>query len=619
MKDSSSVALDGRSCTVLKNTSILEFLHILTKFPYSLFFFLESSPMFADPNHRDGSPTVGAQKTGGSSSSWLATHCLTTTTTKSTDERIRIGSPLAVVFNVDDRIMTSLRNKAVYLVTTLGGLFWGRSFWRTRHLVLTSTTRSRHRDDDDHHQSYNHHRHRRRRIAVFYHLYVSDNARPDAIRRAHGILLEQMKQLGQSDLLSSTQRNDNNQTTTTTMMHSPRFSPRLYFNLVGGHLDNETTEQRRPVRLSPRTVLDVCHDHTSAECRLLRHYHRERPQRHEEVTLRALHRYCRRPDHVNDVVLYFHSKGSYRNRPYQIPWRRNMLHAITSQECFDALTTTTTTTAVCNVCGLVVFHLLSSVAGNFFVATCEYVRRLVDPVEDFPRQTATAVSRRRAVGLTPAARILRSSSSCAVLGLGRYANENWIGSHVAAWRPCDWSAPHTLFQHTSSTSPTADYWMRTSWEHALRGYNTTTTDRVAPAPRLSAARLGRDWNWWNLLDAEAWNAVLADPVARRRETFLLPGVLLRGLTAYGTLPPRSSWLWRWYPDGPYWRDLLLSSSSSSAEANDTATALRLLEDVVRNASHAQLHHDNGTLARHEEKLWQAEEELVRNAARRCFV
>lgn len=179
----------------------------------------------------------------------------------------------------------------------------------------------------------------------------------------------------------------------------------------------------------------------------------------EQITLQKLYEYC--TVNPQDRVLYMHTKGSYTRCRKNHLLRNFLMKGIFSPECYDMPTNGT-----CDVCtshfSTFPFH---SVAGNMFVAECDYVRKLIPP-DDF--STAKAAVMEKVWNVTDRLKDeelkadkygkalfrtiyhLKSRERKQMrkgrrdwqihrepwVGVGRYSMEHWIHSHPSV-RPCD--------------------------------------------------------------------------------------------------------------------------------------------------------------------------------------
>jgi hypothetical protein len=122
----------------------------------------------------------------------------------------------------------------------------------------------------------------------------------------------------------------------------------------------------------------------------------------------------------------------------------------------------------------------------------------------------------------------------ASLGLGRFANEVWIGSHPDV-TPCDVS-PATSF---------AVY------------KNANAVVVVVPEPQFGMLPKRTFQDIVDCVDIgsfERKQRVVQNETLRKRDLFLLPGLLFKWAFHYQSLPLNSSWVFDQYPDGPFWRE-----------------------------------------------------------------
>ena len=136
----------------------------------------------------------------------------------------------------------------------------------------------------------------------------------------------------------------------------------------------------------------------------------------EKDTLHSLWEYCTiKPA---SKVVYLHSKGSFHANPENELFRRFLTYGALSEECLSL-------PAACNVCASRASPVPHPhVPGNMFLARCEYIRKLIDPLLfEAKMRTVTTMPK-------------RLHSACH--GLGRYAAEHWVLSHPSAM-PCDLS------------------------------------------------------------------------------------------------------------------------------------------------------------------------------------
>lgn len=244
----------------------------------------------------------------------------------------------------------------------------------------------------------------------------------------------------------------------------------------------------------------------------------------ETVTLSELHRYC--SQHSSRSVVYLHNKGSlHPNTKGQDRWRQTMTAAATSELCLE----TAFDQHSCSSCGMLFQPLPTNhFPGNMWSAKCEYVNELLSPqeyharrpvIEEWIRNQTVAGVWSKYSGLFPL--------EAHYTGRDRYEAEHWIGSHPDI-RPCD-----------VSQSASLDYWLESD-----RDYQEFL---VSPAPRHN---LTAEWKWHQYASHPE---ILTNSTQRKRDFFLLRGILYRYFALYRVLPKENSWIWNWFPDGDYWR------------------------------------------------------------------
>lgn len=257
---------------------------------------------------------------------------------------------------------------------------------------------------------------------------------------------------------------------------------------------------------------------------------------YEYLTLEALHEFCH--SNPDEMALYLHSKGSFHSSdldenyhgPNQKVWRQQMLRAISSQECRNAIGN-----GQCDACGLLFMTPWAPLfPGNFFAASCDYINKLVKP----NLELGTIFSDIQEEGSVLGLQFTLYDPEPWNTGADRFAFEQWIGTHPSL-RPCDMAElPHLL-----------------DVTHGI--YNGVYEQKFSTAPHFP---LDSDWytrpdTLSDLLTPESTNQ-------RRKEYFLLPGLLLKYYTLYRKYPDSESWVWKWYPDGAFWRNAALSSARS---------------------------------------------------------
>ena len=114
-------------------------------------------------------------------------------------------------------------------------------------------------------------------------------------------------------------------------------------------------------------------------------------------------------------------------------------------------------------------------------------------------------------------------------GLDRYADEHWVGSHPAVV-PCD-LAGEVDFQ-----------------EQKLSNFS------MAPQGAVDAR--------WLDSRPENTRSILGEEKKRIQEYHFLGGRLFLWLGLYDQVPPESSWVWNWFPDGARWRHTIAGSNQT---------------------------------------------------------
>jgi hypothetical protein len=195
-----------------------------------------------------------------------------------------------------------------------------------------------------------------------------------------------------------------------------------------------------------------------------------------------------------------------------------MTMAITDPQCIEP------PDPKCDMCGLN-FYVLPWLhfSGNFFMARCTYINRLL-PMEEFGDKMSEL-----AVQTTEYEQqgrflfhIFRNKDT--YMGLDRYASEAWAGSHPSLVA-CD-----------LSTERKVDFWKR--FQHDARA-----SWNFSLFPRPDDQR-GRFLHVRRTLRNKA--------TYRMREYYLLAGNVFKWIHLYGQVPPKTSWVWKHFPDGDDW-------------------------------------------------------------------
>lgn len=270
-------------------------------------------------------------------------------------------------------------------------------------------------------------------------------------------------------------------------------------------------------------------------------------QGYEIDTLSRLYEYCQA--NTNGKAIYIHNKGSFHPSLTNMRWRRAMLDAVTDRSCVSA-------DNACNVCGLQfaapprMFSLLFP--GNFFVASCSYVNQLYHPKPFYDEMVKLHERMRLWIRQGRLNCYLKARKPWNI-GSGRYTPEHWIASHPNV-SPCD------LSTHV-------DYWYWRKHNHSRDEFQWS----MFPRPGLN-----------NTLEFDGQGVLMQNnPDLRLREYFLLPGLFFRWLHLYNATPPDDSWIWKWFPDGAFWKaafqqygyDALNIVTAPDYDRNGTVTTL----------------------------------------------
>jgi hypothetical protein len=249
-------------------------------------------------------------------------------------------------------------------------------------------------------------------------------------------------------------------------------------------------------------------------------YHQEGS---ELITLHSLWEFCH--DHPAQTVVYMHSKGSYRYIPENEQLREFLSVGVLSDACAENVIQSNS--RGCNVCSSRFSPLPHPhIPGNMWVAKCQYVQKLINPLRISERMEEIAAKlgyqqlsqskhdhrRRRWYQLQQeASEQGRDEESC--IGIGRFVAEHWILSHPSN-RPCD------LYSDPSFTWSYDNVPTRST-------FNETTHMDLMYGPRFNLSTYIKK----NACVGKGWTAEL-----RLKEYILL----------YNQLPNEYWWGWKLY-------------------------------------------------------------------------
>jgi len=392
-------------------------------------------------------------------------------------------------------------------------------------------------------------------LSIFYNVYLHSSQ----MHRVLDIVAEQLDQVKESSTCSS--------------IGGPDGSCVLYYNTIGRNL----------VFVRKYAVWRIQRFCTvrGLRCVHMNHY----DNAFEEVTLQSLYDYCHQvedapgPDsaggdgrnaytYADAKVVYLHNKGSYNPAGVEQNgyWRRYLTHAALRDECvnppplIEGNGTAASSVGTCNVCGLDFWPIWSPFfPGNMWTARCSYVAKLLPPVgleRRFQQLYDKVREYQEAKKFNEGYLGLDSNMWPPIadrFGLERYSSEHWIGSHPALM-PCDMSnmrADHNLWaEHGDERSIEKDM----QWSVAPRYPLYWAPEDVAD----NDDNRDKDSNYWHVLVHPPFRETklqfLKLKENRLRDCYLLPGLLHKWIFLYSEVPSvTSSWIWKWFPDGEYWK------------------------------------------------------------------
>ena len=345
-------------------------------------------------------------------------------------------------------------------------------------------------------------------IIIFYNLFVPPNQHDAA--HAFEIVEEHLRQVA-SPLSAPTQ----------TSKAEPKAV--LFYNLIGGTGDgNEGGD-----------IPQLCRDiHPRFHCEQLNYY----SNASESATLRNLHEYCSlQPDGTTKRVTYLHPKGSFHSHGRQTLWRRMLTDAALHPNCTDPPDDR------CTVCGAQYYPIFGSMfPGNMFTASCSYVKQLLPPVEggEYERRREKSIRQFFLLRLEGVLQNTFGFHQDVFFGLDRYQWEHWVGSHPALL-PCEMHSPKMSFM---------DMAMQEVTDEDVRPRKRSLEKQWSLGPnRLMTFDIpGQSPKWLNRNDDEG----------NFRQYYLTAGHLIRWIEQYQQVPALDSWVYRHFPSGTAWRELV---------------------------------------------------------------
>jgi hypothetical protein len=252
-----------------------------------------------------------------------------------------------------------------------------------------------------------------RNTHIFYNIFIPDDLATGGkgTDRAYRIISEQLLQIAQSYVggyFNSESRSTNATTPHRVTIHYTTIGPT---NLLTESRMNQPTE--------------FCGAYSNFQCHHMAHF----TNGSESYTLEQLRQHC--VAHSADRVVYLHSKGSYHANYKNEAWRKALTFGATAKECVDPPDDR------CTVCGILFYTQFTNfIPGNMFSAKCDYVSKLLSPLDEFPKK------QKEAAGEALLLRVRRQLTSNLLpdqvdfFGLDRYSPEHWIGMFLAAVQAC---------------------------------------------------------------------------------------------------------------------------------------------------------------------------------------
>jgi hypothetical protein len=276
------------------------------------------------------------------------------------------------------------------------------------------------------------------------------------------------------------------------------------------------------------------------------------PEGDEVQTLTHVHDYCRA--HESELVLYFHNKGSFHPSTMNDNWRRAITVALSSDLCLVKMTEPDRGDALsCDTCSMLFDPLPGPhYPGNMWAARCSYIAKLL-PLPDYQQRHQVVdnwIQDQIGKNIFADDGVLLFFWETS-LGRNRFESEHWLAGHPSV-RPCD-LATHASINHWHP------------YDGALWDFGPKSATRFewALAPRFPYSN--PDWVYadWYKKDVTAGPTQRA-PAKRKCDYFLLRGFLYRWMTYYNTTARDDSWVWKWFPDGDFWRNLVAAVGPAEA-------------------------------------------------------
>jgi hypothetical protein len=285
------------------------------------------------------------------------------------------------------------------------------------------------------------------------------------------------------------------------------------------------------------TVMASSSKNSTFQCVLVAQY----PEGDEVKTLTRVHDYCLA--HESELVLYFHDKGSFHPSTMNDNWRRAITAALSSDLCLTKMIKKDMgALSTCDTCSLLFDPFPGPhYPGNMFAARCSYIAKLLS-IPDYQQRHQVVdnwIQDQIAKNIFVGDGTLVPFAEWAV-GRGRFESEHWLAKHPSM-RPCD-----------VATNPSIEVWHPQTETLRDFGPNSATRFEWSLAPRFPYEHPG-----WFFADMYALDTLNKRPAEKRMcDYFLLRGLLYQWMAYYNTTAHDDSWVWKWFPDGDYWRTLV---------------------------------------------------------------
>ena len=402
---------------------------------------------------------------------------------------------------------------------------------------------------------------------IFYNIFIPNETAGQ--RHALSIISEQLDQVRTSYAALGGDDHDTKFGTNHTL--------HLYYNTIGtDKILKREWMQRQVTQRGERHKIQI-------------HFGQHFDQGNEDLTLQDVYEFCHA--HPSAQAIYLHSKGSFHyaqntednskaelspnssSKPdkfaTQDRWRQLLTKAATSRHCLQAMSASNppppqvkseremmNVGKACDTCSLLMQPLPSChYPGNMWVASCRYIVNLLPPLGFERIMDRNVVNRFKQFRDTQGTlQTFFFPQMPHMMGRKRFASEHWLGSHPLLLNPCH-------------VTPIANLsaWLNPSHSATLsKGGSKVSKEDLTMVPAYPAPGFSLEHEHWDFYRyGSRGPTVLHNETMRKQDYFLLPGQVLRWYQLYGTVPPFSSWVWQWFPDGPYWQDQVKKHSSSS--------------------------------------------------------